>query len=571
MSSQKEHEQDPEGSCLLNRAENFAKASLGLLDPEVKEDLWKHAMEDCSDCLNLWLETSSLMEQLKLKELSPLIKAYQHNKEQSKTESPEKIKEEKLPELTHENKTLQKVDLTQPKIKKNIFHLSNLIRLTPPLACLFLTLLICLPFYKYYKANTVFSSIPKEITGLSVVNDDLNPYEQLDLFIDDYLWTENKKDLSKAETIALEIKKNKGDNYGIDLVKYYRTVKITDFGKLASLRKELKDSEKSAFSANDSERHISKVIQMEEEFVASGNILESYRAKCLLAKTYLLTSNPAYEFLLDRGISYAESNNYLFLKAHFLLWKAKGESNDLDEVKAKERLEEVLTLSKTLQLNDIIPTLTMSLAGVYQKHGENNKALEISEEALNIPPSKYTTTIALLHVAGMASFGLGKYDLSDKYFQEAIVLAQQYKDSFNLSLSYSLAGSLAGERSNFVESQELLAKAEKAANDVRDERPKAHLIVTAKGYEAKIQLKQGNYLEASLLYKEALLHLKKIGIEANLLEASQLNEGLAVALGRVKSKDSGDHYAVAKYLFRESGAKIQEINCLLSFLPGQCN
>lgn len=585
MSIEKPEQED---SCIANNPEVFVKASLGWLKPDMKEELQEHA-ENCSRCLNLWLEVSNLMEELQIKDAAPLIKALHEQRKKAASlttpeilqQTPQPVRENKLYQIPVTSRLSVQNTLTESTIfpttenqnlliNKNTRTILGLSLASATLVIATILLISVFPAF-YQKTNKKLnSSTLSGITNNTRVTEG-NLYQQLDSEIDQYLDSSNKNYLTNAENLALEIKQRHEDNYGVDLVKYYKQVKAKDFQQLKFLRQEIKDLDALPFSANDSENYLTTAQKLEENLLVLGNVIESYKAKHLLAKRYLLTSDTAYEPIVNKGIRYAESNNYLFLKAHFLLWKAKAKSNAPNGLEAKKRLEEVLALSKQLQLNDTLPTIAMSLAGVYQKHGENQKALEISEQALIIPGAKYTTTISLMHVAGMSAFQLTKYDISNKYFQEAIALGEKHNDSFNISLSYTFSASFASEKGNFAESQELLRKAEDIAKTVKDERPKTRLLLAIRGYQAKAQLKEGKYLEASLLYKEALSTLDKIGIEANLMQASELNEGLALALEKTGSKDSSYHHTIAAYFFQKSGVKNQQISCLLSFLPNQCN
>ncbi|KAF0247869.1 MAG: hypothetical protein FD167_2731, partial [bacterium] len=232
-----------------------------------------------------------------------------------------------------------------------------------------------IPIYSYFSSKVVAPSLPT----ITQQNQNLNLYQQLDSAIDKYLATLDPGYIEEANNLANQIQEQYQDKYAVDLVAYYRSVETKNFGKLEYLRQEVKELDKAPFSANETDSYLARVQKAEQDLLILGNILESYRAKYLLANRYLLIGNTAYEPILDNGISYSESNGYLFLKVYFLVSKAKSEGNDPDELQAKARLEGIFALSKQLQLNDIIPTIAMSLAGVCQKHGENKKALKMSE------------------------------------------------------------------------------------------------------------------------------------------------------------------------------------------------
>ena len=73
-----------ENNCRFAKPEHFAQACLGLLENEEKKLLEEHAdTDDCAECLHLWLEVNQLIDQLKIKELLPLIDALQENKEKT--------------------------------------------------------------------------------------------------------------------------------------------------------------------------------------------------------------------------------------------------------------------------------------------------------------------------------------------------------------------------------------------------------------------------------------------------------------------------------------------------------
>ncbi len=556
-------------NCTTNvrQLHSFHKGLLSDIHSKIVVD---HCSE-CPKCLALFVQVSEIMQGLKTPSQAEDLFVLRLSVNKIFDNVLDGVKEEIQEESTPIEEKPLKINVAQKTSRLTWNFNSTVKHYLPVVVAMLLALTLNSIYVYYYKRSLTEKDLPFKLSSTRTNRaNNQNLYQQLNLAIDNYLASSNKSHLEEADILANQIQQQHQDNYGVDLVGYYKSVETKDFGKLQYLRQEVKELDKAPFSANETQNYLARAQKTQEDLLILGNILESYRAKYLLANRYLLINNTAYEPILDDGISYSESNAYVFLKVYFLVSKAKSEANDPDELRAKTRLEGIFALSKQLELNDITPSIAMSLAGVYQKHGENKKALEMSEDALKIPGTKHTTTISLMHVAGMASFALGDYDKSDKYFQDAVVLAQEHNNPFYLALSYSLAGSLANAKGNFIESQDLLEKAEKVSTAVTDEYSKARLMFNIKGHQAKLRLKEGKYLEASSLYKASLSNLEKIGIRSNLIQASELNEGLALALESTNRKDSRYYHTIADYLFRQGGRK-KQINCLICFLPSQCN
>ena len=596
--SKKDDSKKSHSVCAFATTGNFTKLVLGMLSDSLKADLEHHAIEEnCEACKKTWFDVSEIASGINKptdQELTLILRIFSgkiwHNKEEkliarviADIDKKEEEKDAKLSQTEELNsqkieiigQRVSTLEIGQTALTSDIKSISY--RLTALIVAIFaitFTLFALLLVKNEYVKNTPDSSSLPTATvpatrAVPVTSTSTNLYQQLDLAIDNYLGSNDKSHFEEAESIALEIQDRNEDNYGVDLVSYYRSAQRKDFNVLASLRNDLKKLDV-PFLPNDTEAYLARTQQTEEKFLILGDIIESYKVKYFIAKRYMLVSNPGYRSIIDQGIKYSESNNYLFLKVHFLLSRAKLDSNSADNLKARKGLEDAIIFIKKIGLAHLFPSAGMSLAAVYLNQGRYQDALKISEESLSIKTDKYTTTISLMYIAGMASFYLGKDLLSDKYFWDSIRLAQEHDESLNLSIAYSLAGSSAIEKGNFQLSDELLKKAEDVANKITYNPTKIELILTIRGYQAKAQLKKGNYLEASMLYRESLGKINDVGERITVLQSAELNEGLALALKKIDKKQSTYYHGVAAYFFQQSVKKNQNVNCLISFLPSKC-
>lgn len=144
----------------------------------------------------------------------------------------------------------------------------------------------------------------------------------------------------------------------MDLIEYYNSIPSTTKQEILLIREELKKLN-SNFSTDKYGTYLIEAEKLHQKFLILGNLVESYRAKILILKAYVLTSNPAHSAILSDCIYYSNAHNYLFLKAHSLLWKSKSTSAEDTE----HELKEVSELAKLLKIKDMEISANHSLAG----------------------------------------------------------------------------------------------------------------------------------------------------------------------------------------------------------------
>ncbi|MFY9223139.1 MAG: hypothetical protein WAQ98_10735, partial [Blastocatellia bacterium] len=258
------------------------------------------------------------------------------------------------------------------------------------------------------KANSTKSPIKFGATNLK-----MDLYTQLDSSIDQFLTTKNQDFLEIAQQVANQIKDENKDNYGVDLVDYYQTLESTRTYKLLSLRKDLQSLTENTLKQQPSyEDFLARVNKLQQEFLLAGNLIEAYKAKILLIKYCVLTSDCGHsKNLVDDSMSWVTDKSYLFLKLQILLWKAK----DAKENNPQLQLENVIKLARQLNNADTQISAATSLAAIYVNQSDNEKALSLIESILELKPVRYTQKATLLQIKGMAHFNLKNYKMAREY------------------------------------------------------------------------------------------------------------------------------------------------------------
>ncbi|KAF0195186.1 MAG: hypothetical protein FD167_5856, partial [bacterium] len=264
-------------------------------------------------------------------------------------------------------------------------------------------------------------------------------------------------------------------------------------------------------------------------------------------------------------VSYSEKNDYIFLKLHFLLWDAKSFNGS----ELEKKLENVVTISKKIGVNDAQISASVSLAATYELNNKNQEALDFAQATLALNPPRYNHKVTLLQISGMALFKQGRYNLAENYFDQALALAQSNKSAFLTALTYSFYGTLASQKGNYEKAENLFSKADIVITLVHDLGSKNDLNSRIIGYRAKSQLMQGNYEKAAKLYKDSIDLIQPFATEKS-LEMAELNKGMATSLSKNGSSTSNKYDAIASYYLEQANAKNEKVSCLLSFVPISC-
>ncbi|MFY9223237.1 MAG: hypothetical protein WAQ98_11230 [Blastocatellia bacterium] len=396
-----------------------------------------------------------------------------------------------------------------------------------------------------------------------------NLYAKLDDSIYSYLVLDNDSDIqiTKAKELSRQIKAIYKDKYGIDLIDYYTNTK-TSRDQILSLKRRFKRLSSFTFQ-NDPDVFLAELQTLEKDFLLSGNPIEAYMVKSMMAMFYTLNYNPAAsDALINDGLAFALEKDYRFLELQFLFVQSKN-LIDSDRYFAKLQLANVIERAKTLQINDIVVSCSMSLAGIYEIENENEKALSLINDLNLLHLVKHTTQVSCYQIAAVASHKLGKIKLSDEYFKKALDIAESKQDTFLHALTYTLKGNIAAEQGLFNESEGLFNRAENLAGYISSEVRKVDLMSRILGYKAKAKMLKGDYVASFGLYKETLEYLDKLHMDRS-LERGQINDALASLASRL-GNDSHDYKIAARVYRKEAKMKYQQISCILSFMPKECS
>ncbi|MFY9224221.1 MAG: zf-HC2 domain-containing protein [Blastocatellia bacterium] len=400
---------------------------------------------------------------------------------------------------------------------------------------------------------------------------DNNRYQQLDTAIDEFLATQNREHLVKAESIAKDIQLFYEDNYGVDLVGYYQSVPDLAISKLVNYRKEFTTLESMPKGDNYQQR-MEKSQALANDFLLIGNLPESYKVKNFVFKCMVKNyQHTKANLLFNEAISFTKQHNYKLLTGQFLLWKGKHLSLSSDFVKTEETFKEALNIGEKLQSKQLIASCGSSLAALYQTNNEDKKALEIAQKLLSQSQQNPELFISLNQIAGIAAFKLGFHTLSNTYLHQAISDAQKINNPYLVATSWAFLGVTLTEKQDFSLAKEAYLESHQALNQIKENHSRLDALSIVAGYEAKANFLLENYSEAINLYKESLTAIEELGIDSY-LEVAQLNEALAIATQKTGNVAEAQKYiAIANNHKKLALDKNEKTNCLLSFLPKKCN
>lgn len=455
-----------------------------------------------------------------------------------------------------------KLEAAQTVIFKEIQSI-KLTFLVVSLTVVSISILIFLVFGStgFYKQSLVTVNSSDD-TNLSKITNNSNLYEALDIALDNYL--SGQSGIAEAENIVKQIKTQHNDNYGIDLVKYYKSVTLEQKSKLFLLRKELKTlTENTLRQVDTHENFLSRLDDLRQRFLLYGNLIEAYKAKILLFKYSILTAESVgLNNLFSDCLSWTTENEYLFLKLHVLLWKAKDQQEDNPQL----LLENVIKLARQLNVKDAQISASASLSAIYVNDNNNHKALDLIDLTLQLSPIRYVHKVTLLQVKGMAYFNIKDYENARMNIQEAVNIAEENHDTFLVSLTQSFLGTVLSQSGQHREAEATLTKAFSIAETIKVPTYKFEIKSRIVGYQAKNSFLQGKYNKAANLYKESIDLLKASGISGQ-IEMAELNRSLALTLQRTGNKDYSRYEQVAAYLFTQVVTQKNSFNCTLSLMP----
>lgn len=224
-----------------------------------------------------------------------------------------------------------------------------------------------------------------------------NRYQQLDVAIDEFLSTQNREHLVKAESIAKDIQLFYEDNYGVDLVSYYKTVPSLAIEPLSIHRKKLVELTNQA-TGDDYKQRLADSQKLEAQLLSFGNLIEAYKTKALINKLHVqLHNDKEASFITEAGLTFSNKNNYLLLEADFLLWKAKRLCEVPDFINAQEAFLKVIDLGNKLRTTKLVTSAGTSLAFLHYNQNDDEKAFALAKNTLlSFSDYKNTQAITLL-------------------------------------------------------------------------------------------------------------------------------------------------------------------------------
>jgi len=548
------------------KPEVYASACLGLLDDKKKQKLWHHCVEECDECMQLWLEVTELIQQLKITELVSCMKALEDKKQQAQLALNAEIQEIRQI-CTQTEQRVSKLEESQNQVYQiSKETVKGLDKLTFFMIVLSLLVAAFITVAVYDKLN-----LPKEVNNYTLPTfiNSQNLYQQLDSFIDQYLLTRNIKYLDQADTVAYQIAL-KGDQFGVGLVKYYRTAPDNFLNDLAEYRKEM-NLLVNLPNGDQYASRLEKARTLHTGFISTSNVLEAYKVNTLIAKLEAkLFNHEKANIIIDEGLAFARSNKYLILQVEFLTWRAKILTLRGKPENAISALQEVIALGEKLSLEEITITATMSLAGTYQNNNEDRKNLELTSSMLSKNIINLEFRVAFNQTAGLSAYKLGYQDLAYSYLREALRLAETTNNNALLSSCYTTLGLIETTAKRFDQASLAYQSAIENALKIQDKNPRNYALSIVRGQQAKTALTLGNYQDAARLYDETLALMDNLEIKLN-LQMAELNDGLAIALKNLGQQDRAKSYKVAaeQYLVLARHANEQQ-NCIMSFLPSAC-
>jgi hypothetical protein len=606
----------PENTCNKLSVKLFTFYASGQLNRQEEKLIDAHC-ESCDDCranLAYVYEIIKGREKLSLDQQTLLLKyledpLYKYTIEKLKEEIKEEILQElKASVLTEKSKNISKasieelinkhfskvVGLKSIKNSKTSSDNSNSekkttakffgvnLRYSYIVSAFLVTVLLGLTISTYLMLNskpkevlTISSTLPtSEPIAFPVIQkykqQDKNLYQELDSFIDKYLEYKQIEYLEQAQNIAKDIEGKYQDNYGVDLVAYYKTVPSSSMEKLLSLRKQLSGLT-NKFQGDNYENSLKESELLEENFLASGDFIELYRAKTISSKFYTLLHNyKLSKITIEKGLEFSRYNNYLFLQGYFLLWQAKALSDNTSFEESEPIFQKAVLIGERLHLDDLIASAGVSLVSLYHINNYDQKSLELAQTLIKLKTIKKERLISILHIAGVSAFNLKYYDLSNSYLTESTKLSEEINNPACLARTYMFLSVIQAEKGNFADSDIYHSKAINSAYKLSDKFTVLDTLSIISGYYAKAKLLQGDFASASKAYKETLNMMSELKLNNN-LELSQLNEGLATALKALKNnKESQEYFAVASHYQKLAEGNKEKTNCLLSFIPSKC-
>ena len=483
-------------------------------------------------------------------------------------------KKQKLAEIYGQRKTAQDTSLLDSQVlsQKIENHKEKKVKfvLLPLCAAVILVLLTSSIYLLTTKQNQN-NSLPITLHQPATVSTNQSLYDQLDLNINKYLELKNIVYLHQAKQTANQIESKYQDKYGIDLMAFYSGLPVDNFGKLLAMRKEMV-SLISQPNGDLYNKRLNDSLELAKEFTSYNDTIEAYRLKVLIGKIYLKTRNfTLVKETIDDGLDFSIKNKYRFLEINFLLWQGKYFCEVPNIVDTESTFTNVMDQAKELGMLDVRLNAGMSLAAMYHRFDEDQKAFDLAKQLLGeVKEYKSEYTVQLLQVAGISASRLDQYDLANNYLKEAIVVSRELNNASLVIRSKAFLALSFVEQGKFTEADILYSEVDDLVNTIQEEDSKLVIQSIVIGYHAKAKLLQSDYKQALFFYQEKVKLFDRLKMISN-LDISQTNKGIAICLEKLnRSSEAEPYLAKAEKHSLLARASNERVNCFLMIIPFGC-
>jgi tetratricopeptide (TPR) repeat protein len=399
-------------------------------------------------------------------------------------------------------------------------------------------------------------------------------YELLDSHIDDYLKalasgssSEALNILSKADHIADRLAEKSGDQFGRDLVSFYRSMPsdlIVPLREARSMRLEVEKRK----GNEDYSPFLQKTYETRAIFERCGSSCDLEQIDIQIVRyLYSMGEVSRAKEHLDSVMERASENRHHYSYAQYLIYQGRYFMDSADSAGARASLEKAIQIASQLDMPQLISRAMVSLAYLHHSTNENARAFELSYEALESTRAinDRFRMLQLMQVLGISLFNLDYPTLADHYMKNATALAGELNHPYMYALSKSYAAIMQAEQNNFRTAEDLFTEAFNSFDKVTDTGLRSRIEFYVTGYYARSQMLAGNVERAVEFYSRALYLGGEAKIEEK-LTLSQLHQGLGECLmARGDLKGAESQFAAAVALNSEAQARAERSNPLLTF------
>jgi tetratricopeptide (TPR) repeat protein len=222
----------------------------------------------------------------------------------------------------------------------------------------------------------------------------------------------------------------------------------------------------------------------------------------------------------------------------------------LESLQAK-RYEEVMRIGHSL-------SLPLMISGNFRDKVSIGKMVD---EAAAMTGRKADQIVALIDDIGWPSVELGDLDGAEKYLKHGLILAQEQKDDFYISLAFRHLGAVYRRRKDYQKAGNYFKKALLSANKISDSNRKDASVAGAQYALASLSFHTGHYDDSISRLSEAIELFHRIGDSVGETRAMSKLAGSLLAKG--KFEKGKDKYRQALTVARKEAHRHQIVKCLI--------